>query len=92
MATPASTSTPSPTESAQPTCTTAIPDQNGWVPSDACNANYGFYPSFEWNLVFAIAFGLTTVAHLVQMFVYRKVCQPPPPSQTRNHKSKSVVD
>ncbi|KAH8898861.1 hypothetical protein GQ53DRAFT_612491, partial [Thozetella sp. PMI_491] len=49
-----------------PTCTTAVPDHYGHVPPDACNANYGFYPSWEWNLVFAIGFALTTLVHLVQ--------------------------
>ncbi|KAK5655742.1 hypothetical protein OQA88_5279 [Cercophora sp. LCS_1] len=55
-----------------PACTSAIPDRNGYVPPDACNSNYGFYPSWEWNLVFAVFFGLTTLIHAVQMFVYRK--------------------
>ncbi|KAK0648568.1 RTA1 like protein-domain-containing protein [Cercophora newfieldiana] len=63
---------PTPTTPALPECTTAIPDNNGYVPPTACNANYGFYPSFEWNLVFAVLFGLTTLVHLGQMFKYRK--------------------
>src|SRR4051794_10295906 len=66
-------SSPTATTPAVPECTTAIPDSNGYVPPSSCNANYGFYPSWEWNLAFAIFFGLTTLAHVVQMFVYRKV-------------------
>ncbi|KAK0732323.1 RTA1 like protein-domain-containing protein [Lasiosphaeris hirsuta] len=60
------------TTAALPECTTAVPDSNGYVPPSACNANYGFYPSWEWNLAFAVFFGLTTLVHLVQLFAYRK--------------------
>lgn len=55
------------------TCTTAIPDPNGYVPPDACNANYGFYPRWGDNAAFAIVFGLTTCAHLAQAIVLKKV-------------------
>ncbi|KAL6693194.1 RTA1 like domain-containing protein [Trichoderma pleuroticola] len=54
------------------TCTTAVPDTNGYVPPDACNANYGFYPRWEDNAAFAIAFGLTTCAHLAQAITLKK--------------------
>lgn len=54
-------------------CTSAVPDANGYVPPDACNANYGFYPRWEDNAAFAIAFGLTTCAHLAQAIVLKKV-------------------
>lgn len=54
-------------------CTTAVPDTNGYVPPDACNANYGFYPRWEDNAAFAIAFGLTTCAHLAQAVTLKKV-------------------
>ncbi|KAL9487834.1 hypothetical protein ACSS6W_000111 [Trichoderma asperelloides] len=54
------------------TCTTAVPDANGYVPPDACNANYGFYPRWEDNAAFAIAFSLTTCAHLAQAIVLKK--------------------
>ncbi|KAL6362601.1 hypothetical protein LRP88_03892 [Fusarium phalaenopsidis] len=58
--------------SASPTCTTAIPDKYGYVPPDSCNANYGFYPQWEDNTAFAVAFGLSTVAHLVQAIILKK--------------------
>lgn len=64
--------------SARPTCTTAVPDKNGHVPPEACNANYGFYPKWEDNMVFAIAFALTTAAHLTQAIVFKKVRQAQP--------------
>ncbi|GJN80164.1 hypothetical protein PLIIFM63780_003688 [Purpureocillium lilacinum] len=57
---------------ASPTCTTAIPDKNGYVPPDSCNANYGFYPRWEDNVAFAIAFGLATAAHLAQSIILKK--------------------
>ncbi|XWW99349.1 hypothetical protein V2A60_007358 [Cordyceps javanica] len=58
-----------------PSCTTAVPDKNGHVPPESCNANYGFYPKWEDNCVFAALFGLVTVAHLTQSIVYKKVCK-----------------
>ncbi|KAJ6445102.1 RTA1 domain-containingprotein [Purpureocillium lavendulum] len=57
---------------ASPTCTTAVPDKNGYVPPDSCNANYGFYPQWEDNVAFAIAFGLATAAHLAQAIILKK--------------------
>lgn len=77
-------SPPSPTAPPPPSCTTAIPSAYGYVPPTACNANYGFHPSFEWNIVFAVAFGITTVAHVIQTFHYRKV-SPPPLSSPLHH-------
>lgn len=76
------TFSPTPTQFTQPTstlsivaaaCTTAVPDPNGYVPPDACNANYGFYPRWEDNAAFAAVFGLTTAAHLAQSIVLKKV-------------------
>jgi hypothetical protein len=61
--------------SAVPTCTTAVPDGNGFVPPDSCNANYGFYPRWEDNLAFALGFGVTTVVHLAQAVVFKKASQ-----------------
>lgn len=56
-------------------CTTysAVPGKYGHVPPDACNSYYNFYPSFEGNLAFAVLFGISTVAHLIQAIVYKKV-------------------
>jgi len=65
-------SSPTSTAVAMPECTTAVPDSNGYVPPSACNANYAFYPSWGWNLLFAALFAITTLAHIVQMFLYRK--------------------
>lgn len=61
-----------------PTCTTAIPDENGYVPPESCNANYGFYPRWQDNLAFALAFGVTTTIHLSQAIIFRKVMETTP--------------
>ncbi|KAH6640390.1 RTA1 like protein-domain-containing protein [Chaetomium tenue] len=66
------TPTPTPTLPSPPKCTTAIPDHRGYVPPTACNANYGFYPSWEWNLVFTIGFFLASLLHIAQMLASRK--------------------
>ncbi|CAH0024460.1 unnamed protein product [Clonostachys rhizophaga] len=60
------------TETAVASCTTAVPDENGYVPSDACNANYGFYPSFAANCAFAVVFGISFTAHFVQAIAWKK--------------------
>lgn len=59
--------------SAIPSCTTAVPDKYGYVPPESCNANYGFYPNWEDNTAFAVAFGLSTVAHLAQAIFLKQV-------------------
>lgn len=59
--------------SAAPSCTTATPDQNGYVPPEACNANYGFYPKWQDNMAFAVVFGLITITHLGQAIGFKKV-------------------
>ncbi|KAH7109235.1 hypothetical protein B0J13DRAFT_416575, partial [Dactylonectria estremocensis] len=59
-------------ELATPLCTTAVPGEFGYVPPGACNANYGFYPSWQWNLAFAVAFGITTFVHIVQAWRFKK--------------------
>ncbi|KAK3291357.1 RTA1 like protein-domain-containing protein [Chaetomium fimeti] len=68
MTTPRAT----PTLPSAPKCTTATPDHHGYVPPTACNANYGFYPSWEWNLVFAIGFFLASLLHIAQLLATRK--------------------
>lgn len=64
-----------------PSCTTAVPDKNGHVPPEACNANYGFYPKWEDNCVFAVLFELVTAAHLAQAILYKKAGFHPPHPQ-----------
>jgi hypothetical protein len=65
--------TPTPTTPDKPpTSTTATPDAQGYVPPTACNANSGFHPTWEWNLLLAVAFFLTTLFHVAQMLASRK--------------------
>jgi succinylarginine dihydrolase len=59
------------------TCTTAVPGKYGAVPVDACNSNYGFHPSFETNVAFAVLFGCSMIAHFIQAFVWKKVRSAP---------------
>ncbi|GKT45369.1 putative lipoate-protein ligase A [Colletotrichum spaethianum] len=56
----------------RPSCMTAVPGKYGSVPIDACNSYYFFDPSFEGNMAFAVIFGLSLVAHVVQAIVHKK--------------------
>ena len=59
---------------AVPTCIQTItPDKNGYVPPGTCGALYDYYPSFAAAVVFAILFGILTVAHIAQAAVFKKV-------------------
>ena len=50
---------------------TAIPDAQGYVPPESCNAHYGFYPSWPANLFFAAAFFLSGLVHAAQLVAAR---------------------
>lgn len=52
---------------------TVLPDKNGYVPPDQCNALYSYYPSFGAAILFSVLFGIVTVAHIIQAFFYKKV-------------------
>lgn len=73
MATPTS-STPASTTSSAPTatCTTATPGKYGYVPPDACNAYWGYSPSFAAAIAFSTLFGILTLAHLGLAVLFRK--------------------
>ncbi|OAL53937.1 hypothetical protein IQ07DRAFT_629082 [Pyrenochaeta sp. DS3sAY3a] len=73
MATPTSSTLPSTTTStSSPTCTTAIPDANGYVPPEACNAQWSYSPSFAAAVAFTVLFGLGTLAHILLAILHRK--------------------
>ncbi|KAF1977640.1 hypothetical protein BU23DRAFT_587593 [Bimuria novae-zelandiae CBS 107.79] len=73
MATPTSTPITSTTTSTPaPSCTTAVPGHYGYVPPDACNAQWAYSPSFEAAITFATLFGILTIAHLVLAILFRK--------------------
>lgn len=59
-----------------PTCTPgfsayATPGPNGYVPADACNALWIYFPNFAAAVAFSILFGTLTIAHLGQAVAYR---------------------
>ncbi|CAJ2500775.1 Uu.00g036280.m01.CDS01 [Anthostomella pinea] len=56
-----------------PGCTTAVPGPNGHVPPDACNSYYNYDPQFVPAVAVAVIFGLLTVVHLTEAFIFRKV-------------------
>lgn len=73
MATPTATDFPSLTTSiALPECTTAVPDRYGYVPEDACNAQWAYSPSFSAAVALAVLFGMLTIAHTTFAITYRK--------------------
>lgn len=57
---------------ASATCTTAVPGKYGYVPPDACNANYNYYPNFNAAVAMSTLFGIVLVAHIVQAVIYKK--------------------
>jgi hypothetical protein len=63
---------PSSTSTSTASCTTAIPGRHGYVPPEACNANWSYDPSFTAAIVLAILFGMLTFAHLTLAIIYRK--------------------
>ncbi|KAJ4360552.1 uncharacterized protein N0V89_001117 [Didymosphaeria variabile] len=60
------------TATSAPSCTTAIPGQYGYVPPDACNAQWAYSPSFTAAIAFSTLFGILTVAHLALAICFRK--------------------
>lgn len=73
MATQTTTSLSTHTSSTStPSCTTAVPDRNGYVPVEACNAQWAYSPSFPAAIALAVLFGLLTLAHLTLAITFRK--------------------
>ncbi|KAI9034939.1 RTA1 domain-containing protein [Aspergillus affinis] len=57
---------------ASPTCIDIAPGKNGYLPPEACGSLLFYEPSFGAAILFAVLFGLTTLAHIIQAFVYNK--------------------
>lgn len=73
MATPTSTSAPSLTSTTStPSCVTMTPGLHGYVPPEACNAQWAYSPSFVAAIVFAVLFTKLTIAHLTLAIIHRK--------------------
>jgi hypothetical protein len=49
----------------------ATPGLDGYVPAEACNALWAYFPNFAAAVAFSVLFGLLTIAHLDQAVVYR---------------------
>ncbi|PQE04397.1 RTA1 domain-containing protein [Rutstroemia sp. NJR-2017a BVV2] len=49
----------------------ATPGLDGYVPADACNALWVYFPNFAAAVAFSILFGIITIAHLGQAVLYR---------------------
>ncbi|KZP21963.1 hypothetical protein FIBSPDRAFT_931397 [Athelia psychrophila] len=60
------------TASPATTCVTVTPGKNGYVPPEACNANYAYDPSLAAAAVTSTLFGLLLALHLFQGILYRK--------------------
>lgn len=49
----------------------ATPGLDGYVPADACNALWVYFPNFAAAVAFSILFGIITIAQLGQAILYR---------------------
>lgn len=49
----------------------ATPGRDGYVPADACNALWVYFPNFAAAVAFSVLFGILTIAHLAQAAWYR---------------------
>jgi hypothetical protein len=49
----------------------ATPGLDGYVPADACNALWVYFPNFTAAVAFSVLFGILTIAHLAQAILYR---------------------
>jgi hypothetical protein len=65
-----STSTSPPTST--PSCLTFTPGPHGYVPPEACNAQWAYSPSFSAAIALSVIFALLTLAHLALAIVFRK--------------------
>ena len=72
MATTTSNSASTATVTSAPTCTSAVPGQYGYVPPDACNAQWAYSPSFSAAVAFSVLFGILTLAHISLAILFRK--------------------
>lgn len=72
MATSTSSTATSTSDAFLASCTTAVPGKYGYVPVTACNSNYNYNPSFSAAVAVSVIFGILTVAHLVEAFIFKK--------------------
>ncbi|KAG9254331.1 putative RTA1 domain protein [Emericellopsis atlantica] len=58
--------------SSTPTCFPMTPNEVGYVPPEGCGNLLMYEASFVAPVLFCVLFGLTTIAHFAQAFVYKK--------------------
>jgi hypothetical protein len=49
------------------------PNSVGYVPPEGCGNILLYEASFAAAVLFAVLFGLTTIVHIIQAFMYKKV-------------------
>ncbi|KAL2840670.1 RTA1 like protein-domain-containing protein [Aspergillus pseudoustus] len=54
------------------TCIPMTPNKVGYVPPEGCGNILMYEASFPAAILFAVLFGLTTLVHIIQAFVYKK--------------------
>ncbi|KAJ6078623.1 hypothetical protein N7467_008376 [Penicillium canescens] len=60
------------TSTASVTCISVAPGKNGYLPPESCDALLYYFPSFAAAILFCVLYGLTTIMHTVQAFIYKK--------------------
>lgn len=75
MAATATNTSPSTTvtSTATATCLHVAPGKNGYLPPESCDAILYYIPSFPAAVLFCVLFGATTVTHIIQAVLYKKV-------------------
>ncbi|KAJ6080925.1 hypothetical protein N7499_005799 [Penicillium canescens] len=60
------------TSIASATCISVAPGKDGYLPPESCDALLYYIPSFAAAILFCVLYGLTTIMHTVQAFIYKK--------------------
>jgi hypothetical protein len=68
-----SATTTSASETSTPTCLPIPPKENGYVPPGGCGNIHMYEASFAAPVLFSVLFGLTTIIHIVQAIMFKKV-------------------
>ncbi|KAJ5092984.1 hypothetical protein N7456_008845 [Penicillium angulare] len=69
----ASSTTTTASASATATCLNISPGKNGYLPPESCDVILYYVPSFGAAIFFCVLFGLTTMVHLAQAIIYKKL-------------------
>lgn len=58
---------------ASATCLNISPGKNGYLPPEACDVVLYYVPSFAAAILFCVFYGMTTLMHIIQAVIYKKV-------------------